>query len=340
MCLFPAAGLSAKDYYSGFTFGAGGSYEIPFGPFSDQIEKGVGGYFFADYGLGFVFPGLIAETGFQYTGWELQNSSDSCFRLFGLRAGALYLYSFNRYFQPYGGLFFQETVLNLDAKRLEEKETAFKPGGSIDAGFMSSFVYGLGLRTGVRYCIMPLSDRVYHTLNFNLSLTFNYDSLVFSKINTNVQETESPDDFYLRGKRAFEKGKTDLAIEMYKKALDIDENHGPAIKALQRIELIISQFNKADKHYQNQNYLEALALFDDIADYTVAEIKAAEIREKLRSWIPSLEREGINSYEKKEYNRCIIIMKKILLIDKNNNIAGIYLPRAKNRKQALEKFSN
>lgn len=343
LCLsfFSSDRLSARDYYKGFSFGVGGGYEIPFGSFSGQIKNGAGAAFFVDYGLGAFFPGLLGEFEFQYTGWELKNSSESRFRNYGLKLGAVYYYNLNRFFQPYGGLYFKESILNLDAKRLEKKETTFKSGSSIKAGFMSHLDYGLGLRAGMEYSGMSLSNRFFHSMNFNLAITFNYNYLGIPEGQTAaVKVLDNSDDYYFKGERAFEKGNIALAIEMHEKALDIDKKHLLASRALKKIEELCSLNKKAEKYYDEERYFEALFVFDEISqEFPEAKKKSLEIRNILKVKIPFWVQEGINAYEKKNYSKCIILMKRILLVDPTNAVARIYLPRAKKRKQALEKFS-
>lgn len=49
---------------------------------------------------------------------------------------------------------------------------------------------------------------------------------------------------------------------------------------------------------------------------------------------------GKNAFEKKKYNRCIYIMSNVLLIEKNNKTARLYMEKAKQRQKAINILKN
>ncbi|MGL4369649.1 MAG: hypothetical protein ACRCUT_08255, partial [Spirochaetota bacterium] len=83
----------------------------------------------------------------------------------------------------------------------------------------------------------------------------------------------------------------------------------------------------------------AISILEKIAPLMAdAEKTLVQVRISLAGEVASLEKEGIAAYERKDYKNCIVIMKKVSVIDPENRTAKIYLPRARKRAEALEKL--
>ena len=151
--------------------------------------------FYRDYltdtysaGIGIIYPlpvlyeNLYAEGEFLGSRSKLRESEESSFDLFTLRAGLTYSYPFLHYFQPYAGLYVQESHVKLTAERIGEEDTSFKTGAAVKTGFFSSIHRDFSLRIGAEYSVMPLSGERLESIAFTAAvivrvpLSGNYDN--------------------------------------------------------------------------------------------------------------------------------------------------------------------
>ncbi len=95
---------------------------------------------------------------------------------------------------------------------------------------------------------------------------------------------------------------------------------------------------EAAKHRQEGRLYRAIVLLKQAPDIPDAVNELAEIRESLMPQVDSFLKAGIAAYEKSDFDACIANMEKILLIDPSHSEAQIYLPRAINRRKALQRL--
>ncbi|MCS6983693.1 MAG: hypothetical protein NZM25_01025 [Leptospiraceae bacterium] len=95
---------------------------------------------------------------------------------------------------------------------------------------------------------------------------------------------------------------------------------------------------EAKAHLEAGRHFRAIVLLKQAPDIPEAVQELRSLRESLNSQVSSLLAQGIAAYERSDFEQCISFMEKVLLIDPENSEAQIYLPRAQNRKRALERL--
>ncbi len=335
----PEARADVSGVYEGWMFEASFGYGPVFGYYDAYLSPGMSA------GIGALRPvtlfgvPLIMEGEFLFSRYPMRESSASTLDVYSLRGGLLYLRYLYRFFNPYAGVLYQESLVHFSADRTGGSDTALKPGAVIKAGFISCFSYGFGSRIGVEYGIMPISDRAFSALSFTAAATFNYAAFAGGSAG-------GPHTVYGNIGKLMQQARVDLrernaaaAKDSLRKVLSLDSGHVEAKEGLKRIE-------DAEKYYEralglaakNQHY-DAIMLFEQSSPVIIeSERELARIRGLLARELPSLERSGVALYEKNEYRQCIAVMRKILLVDPENRTAKIYLPRAERRLQAIERL--
>ena len=244
------------------------------------------------------------------------------------------------------GLYLQESYIVLEAGTIGERETAYKPGLALKAGFFSAVYRDFGIRVGMEYAAMDLSGERLETYSFTAAAVVR---VPLSKML--VPEGKSGEDrggdtaqvraeaAYLLGLGELEKGSLESAEASFRKALSIRAGHADAAKKIAEIGEARGSYAEAKVLAGQKKYYEAIPLLEKSRGYIrEAERDLAGTRSLLSGELPELERRGITSYENREYDQCITIMRKILAVDPENQTGKLYLPRAQSRKQAIERL--
>ena len=93
------------------------------------------------------------------------------------------------------------------------------------------------------------------------------------------------------------------------------------------LEKSINEYNLALDKFENSDYLNAIIILKDIDPKMKEAAKTLQdLRQKLAPEIPELERLSINAYNDNDFELCITLLNRLLLIDPDNETARLYLP--------------
>lgn len=349
LCIIPVK-LSAQENPSNRSLLTGGiniefygGYSYLYGYFSSQLNDG----YKTGFNLFGPFPSvkkyLVLNGGFCMNRWALINSSNSSLSTYSVRAGGILYYPFTRYFKPYAGVSFSGSVVHLETENLGMNESSYKPGVVFKTGFYGPSYSFFGTKIGVEQEYMEVSNEILKPVNITISLFMNFNAFAGSERKSGIEKQFSRkmkiNDLFQSGIKELESGNSAEAKKYFLDVLEIDSDHAGAAGYLKRIKDYESAYITADKLASNGQYFKAIPILNELRPFMKkAGIMLVQIRKKLSGSIPRLEKTGIEAYEKRDYQLCISQMKKILLIDPENRIADIYLPRSIKRKNALERL--
>lgn len=325
------------SYMSRVIWGIGSGPVFETGTLRDELATGVNLHLSTWWPLPGKFQDFFIVSSFGWDHFPLADSSESALYSIYINAGFGYRYYFSRYFQPFGALGIHGSFLHVDARRLNEEENSFKPGLTVEAGIMSEIYYGFGLNIGLTGKFEPVSSSLYSPLTFKISATYRYGTMHTDRNGSrqaiNLSEEIARVNNALKEKDIAKAEK--LAGKLYRKFPDEKE-----VQTLNReVSSIRENYKKGKSLYAGGKYLEALPFLSKSSlYYDDALEKADDIRKQYSGRIKNWERQGVRAYEQRKYDACIAIMKRILQVEPKNRIAGIYLPRARKRKQALKSF--
>lgn len=320
-----------SQYFSKVTWGIGAGVIFETGTLNGELTPGFNLNVLTWWPLPVKNLFIVSNMGLDY--FFLDNSPSSNMYALYLEGGLGYRVPIHRYLQPYGGILLHGSYLHVDAHRLEEKEDTFKPGLVLEAGIFSEITKGFGLKVGLKGKFAPLSNELYSPLTIEIAATFRYASMkdnndaAGNQLSLNLQKVRS----------ALTASSVDEAERILNKILIRYPENEEAGSLQKQVEAINKNYARGKALYLKGLYIEALPFLDkSFAYYTDAMKKSTAVRARYAKRIPVWEREGVRAYEKQNYDTCITIMRKIILIDPRNRIGRIYLPRAIKRKQALK----
>ncbi|MFZ5629170.1 MAG: hypothetical protein ACOY5B_08565 [Spirochaetota bacterium] len=317
--------------------GAGPIFFQPVDYFGRQFNGGFGGILQAK------FPGLLflntqpfgaftvfLDSAFLFSTQSLADRSTGSMTTFSLTAGPGLLYPLHPLFQPVAslqaGLFYNR--LTLGAR--DEVYHAYNPALRLQAGFHSVITGSLFLESRVALPFYYLGER--NLAGPEIALTVNYLLRPGEIIMTRS------DKHFLEGKRLYEAGKLAEADVEFSSALKSDSAHPGALN-YRRMIGAQEQLVRARAARERQETWSALANYQQAAAHlSQAEQELREYRATLAATVPAMVTEAIAHYEARRYAECERLMEHTLLIQPDNEQARIYLPRARSRRQALEKL--
>ncbi len=249
----------------------------------------------------FIHPDLD----FRYAAFDLRRGVRSSFTSMSASAGLLLEYPVLPSMHVYGGAYFQESYIRLRGDALTGNRVAYKPGLMVRGGIDIPLRWGIMLRFGVDYSYSIVSNRDYHSLYYAAGIVYNRGVQVMEASRMREDKDVSERDRLAREKRQ---------------------------KAL--VEL-----RRARELFAGKQPYNAIAALEPIADsLPEAADELAKMRASMKGDVPILEKQGMDAYEKSDYERCIFIMRRLKLIEPSNRTVGIYLPRAIKRYEALKKL--
>ncbi len=315
------------------------------------------GGFYSDYfndswsfGLGVIFEmqgiynNFFTEANILFDQRSMKESPDSYLRMYAIEAGAGLFLTLWHHTAIYIGIGFQESYIQFHADVLGREESCFKPGAMLKAGVFIPLNQYASLRVGIMHSVSEISEKYLHSTSLIVSGVFRYPPAIWSigipqKEGHDVLQKENPDSLYKKALESAASGEIEKAALSFKRVLDINPGHNDAGEMLKKIDFAKENYRKASALIKKQKYFDAIAPLEKSIPYVKS--ASAELnltRAKLLGEIPVLERNGIEAYEKKEYDRCIAIMNRIKTIDPVNVTAAMYLPRAIRRKEAIERL--
>lgn len=322
-----------SQYFSQVTWGLGSGPVFETGALKGELSSGFNLNFLTWWPLPVNNLFIVTNMGLDY--FSLDESPSSNFYALYLEGGLGYRVAINKYVQPYGAMLFHGSYFHANAHQLKETEDTFKPGLSLEAGIFSEIIKGFGLKAGIKGKFAPLSNELYSPLTIEIAATFRYAGM-----NDSSDGSVGGNHFSLnlqKVRAALGAKAVDEAERRLKTILRKYPENEEALNLQKRIEAINKNYTTGKALYVKGLYIEALPYLDKSSVYFADALrKTNAIRARYANRITAWERQGVRAYEKQKYDACITIMSKILLIDPRNRIGGIYLPRAKKRKQALE----
>ncbi|GAB4429785.1 MAG: hypothetical protein OHK0011_12340 [Turneriella sp.] len=317
--------------------GAGPIFFQPVDYFGRQFNDGFGGI------LQGKFPGLLflstqtfgsftvfLDSAFLFSTQSLSDRPTGSMATFSLTAGPGLLYPLHPYFQPaaslQAGLFYNRLTLGARG----EVYHAYNPALRLQAGFHSAITATIFIESRVALPFYYLGERIL--AGPEIALTINY------LLRPDGGFVSRAEKHFLDGKRLYEAGKLAEADEEFLSALKYDQTHAGALNYRR---LIVAQEHliRARAARNRQETWSALANYQQAAtQLSHAEQELREYRVTLAAAVPSMVAEAIGHYEAKRYAQCERLMEQALLIQPDNEQARIYLPRARNRRQALQKL--
>jgi len=290
---------------------------------------------------------LFAEGEFLAGEHELIGSPSSSLQVYSLRLGATAAWPLYRHFLPYAGLFVQESRVSLEASKIGETETAWKPGLGLRAGVFVPVHSIFGLRAGVEYSAMDLSGERLEELSFTMAGMIHVPLSSMGSPDRGgdqgragqASDDDRADGHFRRGLEMADRGDIAGAEEAFRETLSLKGSHAGASRMLGEISAARRSYVEAKSLLAEKKYFEAIPRLEKSSLYIrAAGADLAGTRSLLAGEIPGLERRGIRAYEARDYDQCIAIMKKVQALDPENGTAKLYLPRAQSRKQAIDRL--
>ncbi len=322
---------------SDYILGLKGGYSFIEGYYGGQIQDSYYSGFYFLYSNPNIFPYVMGEFDGSFSRYNLKNSSGSYMSYYSLNLGLLLNYPLVDFLQIYGGASFKGAYLDLDATRTGKSLHTFKPGLTARAGFFFILPMGARLRAGFDYDLLYLSGKPFHGFQLYGGVSYNF--------NPNVRHAgvepleERVERLHSLGTRELDKRNMENAEDFLRQAVKLDPDHRESRKKLDLIEETRADFNRAEELMKRGRNYGALNIYLKVSKYTArADSTIAEARSRLAGEIPFLEKRGVQLYEQKQYLQCLRVMERLLVIDPDNSTARIYLPRAKNRYEALQKL--
>ncbi len=339
---FQSESLLAKKsrsipYIQNVIWGISGGSLMELGSFKDEINPGFNLVFNSYWPITFLDENLFFVFNSGWDNYTLSNSKNSYLMSVYIEGGMAYRLFINKYFQPFAGLLIHGAYMYVDAEHIEEKGDTYKPGVGIEAGIFSEIFYGFGIKLSVKQKFLPLSDKLYSPFSIEAGATFRYAGFSEALSERGKSRKTSLEEMAYNAAAELDEGNLQKAEKIVARILKKKPEHPAAGSLNRKIESIKLNFEEGKKLYGRKKYLDSLPYLDQTALYYKESAKiVTEIRNRFNNKIPAWERNGVRAYEKQEYDTCITIMRRILLIQPGNSIAKIYLPRAIKRKKALE----
>lgn len=343
-CFFEGVSYSAEKskstpYMHNVIWGFSGGGIFEFAEFRDEINPGFNLVFSTYWPLPGVSRNLFVIFSAGFDRYILSESGDSYFHSCYAEGGVSYRFPISKYFQPYGGMTVQGAYFHIKAKRIEEEGDTFKPGLGLEAGILSEFGYGIGLKINVKQKFLPLSGRLYSPFSIEGGITFRYGGFSSDVSESRKYREPSVQELVHQLEIEFQKGNLPEAEKLLTRILEKEPQLEEAINFKKSIETVKRNFATGMKLYDDKKYLESMPFLEKTSRYFQKSSQSmAAIRKRYQKDIPLWERQGVQAYEKQNYDYCISLMRKILLIDPGNRTAEIYLPRAVKRKKALKRL--
>jgi len=334
--ILAAVSSHSNEYarYNGLTYSFTGGMSTPTGFYSDYMKKGPRLTFSSFYRENRFFIPLYYKGGISYSNHELKTGG-SYLHQYDFNAGSFTTHKVHPLLEPFFGIDIHGIYSSINTKNTEKSANALKPGFSVNAGNMAYLGSGIGLLFMIDYRITDISGELFKPLTVSAGLTFNNNDL--TRDLNRESEAEVKFQLYQKAQSEFRSRNFDEAKNIFNEVYRMDKEYPGLDYNLKRISEIESDKIQAYNFIGQKNYIRAIPHLQFCAPYIKeCEADLTKYRRELAAGIAAWEREGIRHYEAARYRDCINTMEKILLVDPGNRTAGIYLPRAIRRQQAIE----
>jgi tetratricopeptide (TPR) repeat protein len=308
------AGYSRITGYYSSTFNAAPVYRIRVIPYESL-------YFFGD-------------SNFSFSSFQMKESDKSHFFISGLDVGINARYRY-RIMTPFAGIAMGGRYLYFNGNKTNESLQTFKPSAGVRLGTFIEFSESFHAVIRSDYMINSLSGKILSETMFTAGIIYR-----FGGSETPLRNTEpAAIDHYTEGMKALNAKKPVIARSEFLLVDKNDPSYQNAVKLADEIGASIIAYNEGKRLINDNKKIDAIQFLEQASQHIDdAVILLAAIRNELRKDILALEKNGIAAYDSKDYTLCIAIMRRIILIDPNNKIAKVYLPRAEKRDEALRKL--
>lgn len=323
------------------TIGLFGGYSNILGYYSDKLDASVG------YGIYITFPlnrYIMADTRITLSSHEFTSSNDSFLYSYEMTLAPLFYYDVHKNFRLFGGAGLDLRYLRVNAVLTGQEENTYKPGFVLTAGSYIKLSHRLSLRLDTVYSQVWLSGESLLNNSFNIGVSYTlaagepgeYREEARKEMRSSLDRAR---ENYLKGMEELENRNAGKAKEYFQVALTLNPELNEASVKLEEIKEAESAYEEAVKLLARDRYYTAIPyLIHGSAYMENAKVKLEKTRKMLKGRIDELERIGIQAFNKRNYETCISIMQKILLIDPENQVARVYLSRARKHLRTMEKF--
>lgn len=331
--------MKKGDTIAGFK----GGYSLVQGHYDGRVRSA--GY----YGLSVIAllrTFLMGEAELTFARYPLVGSEGSYLRCSSVSAGPLFTYKILPFLQPYAGVSAVASYLYLNAERQDIQADTYKLGFAFKTGVFIPLAWGLMTRMGVEYTQVPLSGEYFTCYNIFLGVSFNYHSYVRSE-NIFIETSDDSvaflrkiDRLYTEGVEEFERGRYEQAKVRFTRVISLRDDYKDTRSYLARIERAEKLYADAVALLSEKKYFQAIPLLESASRMEKArdELKRVRLQLSRSGLIEQLEKQGIQLYEERNYTACIETMRRIRLIDPDNKVVSVYLPRALKRNEVLQKL--
>ena len=340
--LFLFSGRDARSEWTG--------NNDPMNPLMLGVSGGYGmlsGYYDATltgaYSLGvFIIPYagefLMGEADMTFARYGIRNTESSSLMSFSANIGPVLYYSPWSFFRVYASVSFRGSVFHIDARNTGKQDSTFKAGFSFGTGFYIPVMQKIQARFSYRFSENDLSDRAFMSHEFSMGMVYS-----FGRAGINGREGKIPyselKGHYDEGVARFEEGDFASAGDSFQKVLALDSGHRDAQNYLRIIGESEKAYGEARVLMERRDYYGAITILESIhPKMNAARESLAGVRQLLADRVEGMEGQCVKAYDDKNYEMCIAVCRKLLLIDRENQIAGLYLERAEKRLRTMRKL--
>jgi hypothetical protein len=318
-------------------FGITGGRTDVQGYYKDKLSSGYNFSIFFDYPF-FNNRFLYLDSDLSYTKLSLKGTSLSSLSNYSFGIGPVIHIPVSIRFKPYAGIMANVNYLELTAVNTHKEEKTFKIGGAAKAGFTIQQFKNFAVNFGAKYSLNELSGKDFQNITYYAGISYIYSYIPSENAEKNVKQIEI-DEYYESGLKHFNIGDGLKAREYFKRVILYNSHYKEVENYLGIIKINEDNYNKALELIAGNKLFEALPLLVDSEKYLVSAFeKLREIRRLLSKEENGLVKNGVEAYNKEDYEKCIYYMKRVQQINPLNESANLYLPRALKRYDALKKI--
>ncbi len=323
------------------TIGLFGGYSSIPGYYSGKLNSSIA------YGMYITFPlnrYVMADTRLALSSHEFTSSNDSFLYSYEMTLAPLLYYDVHENFRFFAGAGLDLRYLRVNAVLTGQEVNTFKPGYVLTAGSYVKITHRLSLRVDAVYSQVWLSREPLLNNSFNMGVSYTlaagepgeYREEARKEMRSSLDRAR---ENYRKGIKELKNRKAGKAKEYFQKALSLDPDLDEAVEKLEEIREAENAYDEAVALLARDRYYTAIPYLIHASAYMEKAGKKLEnTRNMLKDRIDTLEKNGIEAFNKRNYEACISIMQKILLIDPENQVARVYLSRAKKHLRTMEKF--
>lgn len=331
--LFGASENSEKS----ITFGATGGISSSHGSYESQLSDGYNVALFLNYHF-FDNRFILLESDLSLTEHTLKNSKSSKLTFYSFGLGPVLNFPVYRYLRPYIGLLANINYFNLTAATTKRNERTFKAGVMGKAGLHIPVYSNILTNIGIRYTVNELSGKTFRDMSYFAGVSYSYDFIPREKAERSTRIVEA-DELYESGLKYLKIGDGIKAKGNFNKVITLNKNYKDVQSYMEIIKTNEDNLNKSAVYLSENRPFDALPLLVTAEKYLLeAKTKLYELRLRLAKEADILVKLGIDAYNKEDYESCIYLMQRAELVLPDNESIKIYLPRAQQRFNAMQKL--